>query len=765
MIDDDRTPPRRRTARRIGWSVVALVVVAAVIGGIFVAVSLPRASTDLADAPAGSLRVDTEARGEWQIGGFSVLLGSRLRVTHPAAEKPVWESPSREAFLTAGVGDPWFIDDLGILRVSDRLAQTWGDQRIRSASVDADGALTLDGTLTDAEGDDVRWQLRFAQGAEGRLDVAAAVSGAADRLYLAAALEADEGVHGFGAQSAAWDLRGQRLALVPREQGIGRGAQPLSFLVDLQASAAGGHDTTYLVSGVNVTDQARSFAYRGDAIASVDLRPVDRMIWEVWAAEAEFSFAAASEPVNALAVQATWTGAAPAPPIWASRGLIAGLQGGTREVREKLAALQEAGTPIAAVWLQDWVGGRSTDFGERLEWNWTLDRELYPEWDEFVAELQAQGINVLTYVNPSLSEDSGAAAAARGGRDLYAEAEAAGFLALDEDGEVLQTDQHGFLAAAVDLSDEAAREWLAQAIADEAVAAKASGWMADFAEGPPPEARLQGGLGSDWRVRWPVLWQQVNTRALELSGLGAEGLVWHRSGTAASAGAADALWMGDQMQDWSAEDGLRSMIAITQSLSASGMAQVHGDIGGYTSIDLPVLPDVVRDDELLVRWAEASLLQPLFRTHEGNRPDAAAQAAGESRVARQVGKLARLFAALSGERARLSADGPLATAAQHPWMLSPSDRLLAQGSADDELQLGPDLLLAPVLQPDTDSIAVTFPPGRWTHVWTGAVYGNPAGVTQTLVSAPLGRPALFARADTSVAAELAAFIAAEDAEG
>lgn len=764
MIDDDRATPRRRTGRRVGWSILAVVVIAAVVGAIIVAVKLPRPSTDLADAPQGALAVDAEARGEWQVGAFSVILGARLRVTHPNADAPVWETPSRSSFLTAAVGDPWFIDDLGILRISDRLQATWADQRVQTATVDADGALVLGGTLA-GEDDDVRWELRMTEGAGGRLDVAATVSGGADRLFLAASLDEGEGVHGFGAQSAAWDLRGQRLALVPREQGIGRGAQPLSFMVDLTASAAGGPDTTYLVSGVNVTDEARSFAYRGDAIAAVDLRAEDRMIWEVWADAADFSFAAASEPLQALAVQATWTGAAPPPPTWASRGLIAGLQGGTSEVREKIATLQEAGMPLAAVWLQDWVGSRSTDFGERLQWNWSLDAERYPEWDALVAELSAQGIRVLTYVNPSLSADSGAAAAARGGRDLHAEAAELGYLALDEAGDILETDQHGFAAATVDLSDEAAREWLAQAIADEAVAAHSSGWMADFAEGPPPDARLAGGLGSDWRVRWPVLWQQVNTRALELSGLGAEGLVWHRSGSSASAGTADALWLGDQTQDWSAEDGLRSMVALTQSLSASGMAQVHGDIGGYTSIDLPVLPDVVRDDELVVRWAEASLLQPLFRTHEGNRPEASAQVAEEPSLARRVAKLTRLFAALAPERARLAAVGPLATAVQHPWMRSPGDRLLAQGTADDQLQLGPDLLLAPVLQPGADSIAVTFPPGRWTHVWTGAVYGNTAGVTQSLVSAEPGSPALFARADTTVAAELAAFVAAEEAGG
>lgn len=761
MTDVDPAP-RRRTGRRIALGALAVLLVAVIIGAVVVAVRLPRASTDLADPPRGQLAVSAEARGGWVVGGFTITLGAGLTVSHPAADTLAWETPRREAFLTAGRGDPRFIDDLGIVRVSDRLDATWTEQRVETAALDADGVLVVNGSLAGAAGDEIAWELRFAEGAPRRLDVSVSLVGEADRLYLSAGLAEGEGVHGFGAQSAAWDLRGQRIALIPREQGIGRGEQPLSFLVDFAARAAGGQDTTYLVSGVNVTDHSRSIAYRGDAISSVDLRPDDRMIWEVWASSADFAVVAAASPADALAVHTTWTGAAAPPPAWASAGLIAGLQGGTREVRAKIATLQEAGAPLAAVWLQDWVGSRTTSFGERLQWNWTLDSAQYPGWDELVAELAEQGIRVLTYVNPSLSRDSGEAAAARGGRDLYAEAARLGYLARDESGEVFESDQHGFTAATVDLSNPDAREWLAQVIADEVAGAGASGWMADFAEGPPPDARLRGGLGIDWRVRWPVLWQEVNARALELSELGDDGLVWHRSGGSVSAGAADALWLGDQTQDWSRTDGLRSAVTITQSLSASGMAQVHGDIGGYTSVALPIFGDVARDDELVVRWAEASLLQPVFRTHEGNRPDASAQPAEDPALAAHVARLARLFAALAPERARLAQRDPLGTAVHHPWMLSPGDRLLLGGSADDELRLGPDVLLAPVLQPGYTSISVTFPPGRWRHVWSGGVHGSDAGVTQSLISAPLGRPALFVRDGSAAEAGIAAFLAAEE---
>lgn len=756
-VTDDADTRRRRARTRIGLSVLAVVVVAAVAGAVVVAMRMPEASTDLADPPRGALEVSEGVGGRWQVGSFTITIDTALHVSHPDAASAVWETPDAAAFVGAARGAARFTDSTGLLRVHDRLAQTWPEQTLERAELEPGGSLLLAGTLAGEatrQGEPaLPWAVRLSEGAPGRLDVSVIVDPPADRLYVTAGLAPGEGVHGFGAQSAAWDLRGRRIALIPREQGIGRGEQPLSFLVDLAAQAAGGQDTTYLVSGMNVTDEARSMAYRGTAISSADLRPDDRMVWEVWADRADFALAAAATPAAAIAVQAEWAGSGAAPPAWTQTGLIAGLQGGTDEVRAKIGVLQDAGVPLAAVWLQDWVGRRTTSFGDRLQWNWSLDTEWYPEWDALVGDLADQGIRVLTYVNPALSADSGAASADRGGRDLHAEAAGLGHLALDEEGNVLETDQHGFTAATVDLSDPAAREWLAQVIADEVAGAGASGWMADFAEGPPPDAQLEGGVGSDWRVRWPLLWQEVNNRALELAGLADDGFVWHRSGGTASAGTADAVWLGDQTQDWSGADGLASAITIAQSLAASGMTQVHGDIGGYTSVALPLFGDVARDDELVVRWAEASLLQPVLRTHEGNRPDAAAQPAENPELAAHLGVLARLWVALGPERARAT------HGAQHPFLVDPVPEL--RGAADHELQLGPDLLLAPVLVAGADAVEVVLPPGRWQHSWTGQVHGSDDAVTRVTVAAPLGQPALFAREGSAVAGELDDFVRQE----
>jgi sulfoquinovosidase len=753
-------PRRLSRGRRVLLVASGLVVIAVVV----LLALRPPPATDLADVPAGRLHVDVE--GSWSLGALTVRLDAdadALVVSHPAAPAEPWRTVPGEAFLTAAAGDPSFRDDYGLLRVADRYVATWAEQTV-TAVEEVDASLVLRGRLAaDADADDgPEWELRLTAPEPRRLhlevEVAEHTGGpAVDRIHLVAGLDEGERVHGLGGQTGERDLRGRRVPILAREQGIGRGAQPLSLLVDLAAGAAGGQDTAYLVSTVAVTDRSRSLAYEGGAVSSLDLTADDRMTWEVWDRRATFSAVAAGSPNEVLEVHAAWTGEPREPPAWTQRGLIAGLQGGSETVREKLAVLREADVPLAAVWLQDWSGQRTTDFGERLQWNWTLDEQRYPGWGDLVDELAADGVRVLTYANAFLSADSGAAAAAVGQRDLHAEAASNGHLVADAAGAVLQEDQRGFDAALVDLSDPEARDWLAQVLADELLGAGASGFMADFAEGPPPEAVLHGGTGLEWRVRWPVLWQEVADDAVQRAGLDDEAFVWHRTSHAASAGAARALWLGDQNQDWTEQDGLASVPALLQSAAASGFAHVHGEVGGYTSLALPVLPDVARDDELVIRWAEALVLGPVLRTHEGNRPDAVAQPAEDVELARTLGELTRLFVALGPERARLAARSPFAPAQHHPWWWAPDEA--GATAADGLLQLGPDVVLAPVLQAGDERVETTLPSGRWRHVFTDEVVRSDGSDEPFVLDAPLGRPALLARVDSPVESELRTAVA------
>ena len=110
-------------------------------------------------------------------------------------------------------------------------------------------------------------------------------------------------------------------------------------------------------------------------------------------------------------------------PDWVGQGAIIGMQGGTEAVEKMRKKLEDVDAPMAAFWVQDWVGARKTSVGWQLWWNWELDQERYPNWKEMVSELRRDGIRTMTYLNPFLVD-----AKEKGShrRNLYAEAEAAG---------------------------------------------------------------------------------------------------------------------------------------------------------------------------------------------------------------------------------------------------------------------------------------------------------------------------------------------------
>lgn len=78
-------------------------------------------------------------------------------------------------------------------------------------------------------------------------------------------------------------------------------------------------------------------------------------------------------------------------PDWTQEGAIIGLQGGSAKVKEKIDLIlnNDMEIKVGGIWLQDWVGLRHSFDGDRLRWNWKLDKDYYPD---------------LVYVSPFLSD-------------------------------------------------------------------------------------------------------------------------------------------------------------------------------------------------------------------------------------------------------------------------------------------------------------------------------------------------------------------------
>lgn len=699
--------------------------------------AIPVDRTDVV-APA-DLTVAEAAQGTWQAGDLTVTVSSETGLLIATSKRTVWAAPTGQAFVTGGRGSVSWEEYRGYFWPTVSYTDRLGHQSIDHVVEDGDAVVVSGELAADAGAEGASYTLTVRPRASGgaTIDLDSAADTPLTSVGLVSGRSSHAAVHGFGEQFTDFDLDGRLLPIVDREQGIGRGEQPLTSIANVQHGAGGTEDMTYAAWPSFVTEDVRGLRLAAADIASsafavADLRDPDAVDVEIWSPTLSAEVSAAATPTALVRAQQSGD-TRPALAGWATTGAIIGLQGGTAEVRRELAVLRRAGTEIAGVWLQDWTGQRVTSFGSRLWWTWQLDRTRYPKWAKLVRDLGRQGIRVTTYVNPFLVD-----ASPKGDdtiRNLWAEARDAGYLVEDADGGPYLLDQGGFDASLVDLTDPDARDWFAQVIADEVLAHGVSGFMADFAEGLPFDAVLHDGDPAQLHNRWPTLWAQTVQEGCELAGK-PHCVTWFRSGGLGQSASAALTWNGDQSVDFSREDGLASALLGTLSAGVSGWPLTHSDIGGYTSIT------TTRTAELLQRWAEYQAFGVVMRTHEGNKPASNPQVFDSPPNAKAFARMTSLYAALTPYRRQVveQATATGVPAVRAGWLVAPGTKA---ATSDRQFFLGAHVLVAPVLTAGATRVKVAFPPGRWVHLLTGKAY--PGGRTTT-VSAPLGRPAAFAKA-------------------
>ncbi len=250
------------------------------------------------------------------------------------------------------------------------------------------------------------------------------------RLVLRVRSDPDEAVFGFGEQLTYCDLRGQVVPLISQEHGIGRGLPLVTQGVNSVIPGAGGTPvSTGSASAFWHTSKGASLLLEGSSYGEVDLRDSSHARLEHHGTRLAAHIFAAPDPADLMRLATEHIGRMRPLPGWVHEGALLGLQGGTTRVEEAVRTARFVGTALAGVWLQDWCGQRRSAFGSQLWWNWRLDRDIYPRWEDMVARprLKDAGLKVLTYVNPYLSMYPGH-------DGLYRHALARGYLVLAQNG-------------------------------------------------------------------------------------------------------------------------------------------------------------------------------------------------------------------------------------------------------------------------------------------------------------------------------------------
>ncbi len=678
----------------------------------------------------------------WRPGNGGVLV-----ITHNAyPDRLVWESVAGVAFVGAARGDERVVERRGMFSFRDRIRQRYPHQHIDALEM-RNGAVHIEGRLAARPGEHaVAYTLTLKSQAPERLGFSlVADTQAVNRTTLTYASSPDESFFGFGAQFTHFDLKGKRVPIFVMEQGIGRGKQPLTFLMNLLAGAGGAWHTSYAVAPHYLTSAMRSLFLETHEYAVFDLRAPERAQIMLFAATMRGSMLAGDSPEELIAAHTEGTGRMRPLPDWILEGAVIGMQGGTDKVRRVWRALQEHDVPVAAFWLQDWVGQRRTVVGKQLWWNWELDRSHYPNWENLVADWDAAGVRVMTYINPFLIDPI-----AKGdyGRNLFQEAVDKGYVVQNQDASPYLIKNTDFSAAMLDLSNPDTRDWIKAVMRDQLISTGAAGWMADFGEALPYDARLHGNVtAAEFHNRYPEVWARVNREVIEETGRADELVFFMRSGYRESPRYATLFWLGDQMVSWDRHDGIKSAVTGLLSSGMSGYAFNHSDIGGYTAIDIPGI-GYRRSRELLMRWMELNAFSVVFRTHEGVAPDANHQFYSDAETLAHFSRCARIYAAWADYRKMLvrQASTTGLPVVRHPFIHYPEDPKI-RNIVYEQFLVGDVFMVAPVLDPGVDVVLCYLPEGNWTHLWSGTAYDVDADGRHVQIEAPLGKPAVFYKAD------------------
>jgi alpha-D-xyloside xylohydrolase len=362
---------------------------------------------------------------------------------------------------------------------------------------------------------------------------------------------------------------------------------------------------------------------------------------------------------------------------------------------------------------------------------------------ERVARFHAAGLAVTTYFNPMICTTH-----SRFGRP--------GTLLRNPAGEPYvfrYSTLQSFSVAQFDFTSAGGRALYGELLR-EALADGYDGWMEDFGEYTPLDARAaSGATGTALHNVYPT---QYHCAAF---GAAPHAARFVRSGWTGTAPCAPIVWGGDPSVDWGF-DGLRSVVTNGLSMGLSGVSTWGSDIGGFFALFENRLTR-----ELLIRWIEVGAVSGVMRTEAtGIRiPDSARPQVWDPGIVshwrRWAGLRTQLYPYLAAADREYRRTGlPIM---RHLALAYPRDRRAT--AQEDEFLFGPSLLAAPVLEPGAVRRRLYLPRGRWVDLWRSVSYraGGEAlkvnaarvlrGGRSVVVPAPLDELPLLARAGTLLA--------------
>lgn len=525
---------------------------------------------------------------------------------------------------------------------------------------------------------------------------------AVETLGLGFDIHPDEHFYGLGERFTAFDKRGQAVDVEvtqPHSTDNVRAYKNVPFYLSTR-----GYGLL-----VDTTDRVEfGFGSGGDSAVGGEI--------QVHSDQVGYVFFGGPELTDVLSTYTAVSGRPSLPPKWSFGLWTSRYSYETRDELETVAQrFRTEDIPCDGVHLDiSWMGD---DRVSDLIW----DESAFPDPEEMIDGLHDQGFRIMLIEEPYLTAGSEAFKTARDNGLLVADDDGTPYLL---DRLVVSTHRGGI----VDFTNEDAVEWWQskhRALLEMGV----DGFWTDFGEYLPEDAILANGKsGKRMRNEFTHLYQQTVSEAMTDAGV--EPLLWSRSGWAGTQ-QFPIHWGGDSETTFTS---LAATLRGGLSLAASGYGFWSHDIGGFSGTP---------SSELYVRWAQFGLLSSHARLHGKTPREPWEFGEQELEIFRKFARLRyRLLPYLYTAAAKTTETG---LPVLRPLVLQYHDDPAVR-TIETQYLLGPDLLVAPVLEPG-GRVEIYLPEGEWIDYWSRQRYEGKQTLRRTV---SLEELPLFVRAGSVV---------------
>ena len=284
----------------------------------------------------------------------------------------------------------------------------------------------------------------------------------------------------------------------------------------------------------------------------------------------------------------------------------------------------------------------------------------------------------------------------------------------------------------IDFTNPLAKRWWQDQVR-QAIQAGADGFKDDDAEGNflGPVKFADGTDVKVMRNRYAVLYNNAMEELIQKD-LKGNGVLFARSVTVGANGIG-MLWGGDNEASFSTENGLPTVVTAGLGAGLSGMSLWTADLGGYEKTASS--PDPV----VFQRWTEYAAFSPVMEVM--SETNLGPWDYGDRALATYK-KYAVLHMSLFPYRYAAAQEAAKTGMPLMRALVLTNQNDSKARTVKDEYMLGPDFLVAPVVDENTRRV-VYLPRGEWVDYWTGA---QTSGEKTVQVDAPVDVLPLYVRA-------------------